>query len=536
MSEALSSAIIAIAGPSGSGKSLLAMSLQAVLGRDQCVVIPMDHFYRDRSGLSVAARNQINFDKPDALDVDLIRATLSTLLAGNAAVLPHYDFASHSRTEMGSVVKPAPLLIVEGIFALALEPIGIRYRQSWYVDLDADSCLERRLQRDAHERGRDTSEIQQRFERDVRPSMQRWVEPQLKLADCVFDGKSALASLLKQALDQLHALDLVDMNDCPLDPRDVAKLPKDILPIASRIGMDVLTKRRHKQMDPLQFTPKGSCERNYLERKMRRNQRIRSMLRYTGMSSLGCRFASALALVRNTIRLGSLPSALDGFKLLHLSDLHADLDAGALERLPGLIAGESYQLVVITGDFGNNTQPEPLKTLQKLLPLLAILKAPVIAVLGNHDPIELVPSLEKHGVRVLLNEAIVIRHGTGRLWLGGVDDPYFFRSDRTDLTSPDKSDGNTLSILLAHSPGIYRQAIGKFDLLLAGHTHGGQVCLPGGIPIIRNGNCPSRMLSGSWCEQDLQGYTSRGVGCSGAFIRFFCPPEMTLHTLRRDIK
>jgi len=85
-----------------------------------------------------------------------------------------------------------------------------------------------------------------------------------------------------------------------------------------------------------------------------------------------------------------------------------------------------------------------------------------------------------------------------------------------------------LSLLLNETASLDR-----FDLHLSGHTHGGQICLPGGIPLIRNGNCPKEMIAGAWRYGKMHGYTSRGTGCCGVAARFFCPPEITVHTLRR---
>ncbi len=88
------------------------------------------------------------------------------------------------------------------------------------------------------------------------------------------------------------------------------------------------------------------------------------------------------------------------------------------------------------------------------------------------------------------------------------------------------------SILLAHSPEIYKQACyAGFQLMLCGHTHGGQICLPGGFPLIVNAQCPRRICRGAWRYDSLQGYTSSGCGSSIVPARFNCPPEVTIHEL-----
>src|SRR4029453_13562454 len=91
------------------------------------------------------------------------------------------------------------------------------------------------------------------------------------------------------------------------------------------------------------------------------------------------------------------------------------------------------------------------------------------------------------------------------------------------------------SILLSHTPEIYRQAAhAGFDLLLSGHTHGGQICLPGSIPITLDSVLPRRMGAGAWRYRDMIGYTSVGAGSSIVAVRFNCPPEITLHRLCRS--
>ena len=90
-----------------------------------------------------------------------------------------------------------------------------------------------------------------------------------------------------------------------------------------------------------------------------------------------------------------------------------------------------------------------------------------------------------------------------------------------------------LAILLSHSPEPYRLAAHTgFDLMLSGHTHGGQICLPGGVALMTNADCPRRFCRGAWRYHHMQGYTSLGSGSSVVGVRFNCPPEITLHHLR----
>jgi predicted MPP superfamily phosphohydrolase len=158
--------------------------------------------------------------------------------------------------------------------------------------------------------------------------------------------------------------------------------------------------------------------------------------------------------------------------------------------------------------------------------------APIYGVLGNHDSIRMVPALEEMGVRMLLNEVETLERGDQLIHLVGIDDAHYYRVDNIEK-AVSRLPADEFSILLSHTPEIYRQAAhADFDLLLSGHTHGGQICLPGAIPITLDSALPRRMGSGLWKYRDMVGYTSVGVGSSVAPVRINCPPEITLHHLR----
>jgi predicted MPP superfamily phosphohydrolase len=156
----------------------------------------------------------------------------------------------------------------------------------------------------------------------------------------------------------------------------------------------------------------------------------------------------------------------------------------------------------------------------------------VYGVLGNHDTILMMPALEAMGIRMLLNEAVALARGGDTIYLAGIDDSHYYRADNLEKAwaaiPPD-----TLSILLSHSPEIYRHAAHSgFNIMLCGHTHGGQICLPGGRPLLYNARCPRRFCAGPWAYHHLLGYTSVGAGVSIVDMRLNCPPEITLHHLR----
>jgi predicted MPP superfamily phosphohydrolase len=144
------------------------------------------------------------------------------------------------------------------------------------------------------------------------------------------------------------------------------------------------------------------------------------------------------------------------------------------------------------------------------------------------------PRLEAMGIRMLFNECETITRGDQEIYLAGVDDPHFYRADDIKKAASSIPKG-AFSILLSHTPETYAQAASEgFDLILSGHTHGGQLCLPGGIPIKLEAALPRAMGAGPWKHAGMTGYTSVGVGTSLLPVRLNCPAEITLHTLSRS--
>ncbi|MBV9829882.1 MAG: metallophosphoesterase [Alphaproteobacteria bacterium] len=259
---------------------------------------------------------------------------------------------------------------------------------------------------------------------------------------------------------------------------------------------------------------------------------IRSTLRLCGLYRRGLRNAARVELRRNDVTLGNLPGAFDGFTILHISDMHVDMNDGAMQSLIRLVAPIDYDICVLTGDYRGTTWGPFAATIEGLARVRSYLHDPIYGVLGNHDTIRMLPDLERLGIRMLINECETLDRGSEHIHLAGIDDAHFFRAENINKAAsaiPERG----VSILLSHSPEIYRQAAAAgFDLLLAGHTHGGQICLPGSIPITLDSVLPRRMGSGAWRYNGMAGYTSAGVGSSILPVRFNCPPSITLHTLR----
>jgi hypothetical protein len=211
--------------------------------------------------------------------------------------------------------------------------------------------------------------------------------------------------------------------------------------------------------------------------------------------------------------------------------MHADMSEAAMRRVIELVADLRYDVCVLTGDYRGKTYGPFEQCLAGVAGVRSHLRAPVYGVLGNHDTIRMVPGLEAMGIRMLLNEADAITRDDERIHLAGIDDAHFYRVDNIEKAAEWIPHG-ACAILLSHTPEIYRQAAhAGFSLLLAGHTHGGQICLPGSIPITLDSALPRSLGSGAWRYHEMAGYTSVGAGSSIVPVRLNCPPEITLHRL-----
>jgi uncharacterized protein len=259
---------------------------------------------------------------------------------------------------------------------------------------------------------------------------------------------------------------------------------------------------------------------------------IRGALRLSGLYGRARRNAADVQVRHHDIVVPALPAAFDGFTILQISDLHVDMNEGAMRRLDELLPDLRYDLCVLTGDYRGKTFGPYDATIEGMARMRAHIVGPAYAVLGNHDTIRMVPALEAMGIRMLLNETLPLVRGAERLHLAGIDDAHYYRVDNIEKAASPIPDGE-FSILLSHTPEIYRQAAhAGFDLMLSGHTHGGQICLPGAIPITLDATLPRRMGSGAWRYRRMVGYTSVGVGSCIVAVRINCPPEITLHRLR----
>jgi predicted MPP superfamily phosphohydrolase len=261
---------------------------------------------------------------------------------------------------------------------------------------------------------------------------------------------------------------------------------------------------------------------------------IKPLLKYglkaAGLYSRGV--GNALRPVVRNIRLtlADLPAAFDGFTILQLSDLHIDGVDGLTEILTEMLGDVRADICVLTGDYRFEVDGPHELAYTRMRTILSSVRSRygTFGILGNHDPSEMAFLFEELGVRMLVNDAAEIERADASLWLMGVDDPYDYRCD--DLESALASvPGDGFKILLAHTPEMYVEASNNaIQLYLCGHTHGGQIRLPGIGHLRQNAECPRSYAQGHWKYNDMHGYTSAGVGCSMLPVRFNCPPEIVL--------
>ena len=264
---------------------------------------------------------------------------------------------------------------------------------------------------------------------------------------------------------------------------------------------------------------------------------LKTGLRVAGLYQRG--LANALRPVVRHLRLefAHLPPELDGFRILHLSDLHIDGVPGLAEALAAELAFLPVDLCVLTGDYRFYARGPCDRVYALMRSVLDSVRAchGIVGILGNHDCADMALELEKLGVRMLINESVPIGAPDNPLWVIGVDDPHFYGCDDLPLAL-EGVPRQQFKLLLAHTPELYREAAAAgIDLYLSGHTHAGQIRLPGVGPVLQLAACPRALASGHWHHDGMEGYTSAGVGCSLLPVRFGCPPEIVVIELSKGL-
>jgi predicted MPP superfamily phosphohydrolase len=250
-----------------------------------------------------------------------------------------------------------------------------------------------------------------------------------------------------------------------------------------------------------------------------------------------------LQIVNRTIPIANLPDAFVGFRIVQISDIHLEefTEAWFLEHVVAQTNALHPDLVLLTGDFVSKG-PDPNEAAWKAAGLcaeiLSKLKAPQrFGSLGNHDqgvgPEHVIAPLQAHGTPVLVDSHVAIERGSDRLWLCGTEQQT--AEQNFNLTVPDGPRAPV--ILMCHEPDLAdllanNPRFASVDLMLAGHSHGGQIRLPLIGPLVLP-PMGKKYVEGSFKVGKTQLYVNRGVGTVGMPFRLHCPPELTHITLVR---
>ncbi len=258
-------------------------------------------------------------------------------------------------------------------------------------------------------------------------------------------------------------------------------------------------------------------------------------LQWTGLHGRGMRNALDLRLTRIEIALPGLPAAFDGYTILQMSDLHADGPIDLEASVARALYGVETDLCVLTGDYRyrlTGTHDEAAAPMARILSHVRA-RDGIVGIMGNHDLATMVEPLRGAGIDLLVDEHRILRRGPDEIVLIGLDDVHAYQpAAEAAGRLADMPDG--FRILLVHSPEMPEEAAAAgVSLYLCGHTHGGQICLPGGRPLLTNIRTAGKYARGLWKCGGMTGYTTTGVGVSVMPIRFNCPPEAALITLRR---
>ena len=257
---------------------------------------------------------------------------------------------------------------------------------------------------------------------------------------------------------------------------------------------------------------------------------LRLGLKAGGLYGRGVRNALDVQVRQHQLRSPHLPKRLDGFRLLHLSDLHIDGVHGLPEVLRGLLADLPVDLCVLTGDYRFHTHGscDGVHARMRVIVPAIRTRLGIAGILGNHDTADTAVELERMGVRMLVNESV---EATDGLWLTGADE---FEGNAAFCEAVRRVPPAAFHVALAHTPQLFAEAASSgAALYLCGHTHAGQICLPGGVPLIVNASCPAKYARGLWRHGGMIGFTSAGAGCCMLPVRYNCPPEVTVFHLTR---
>lgn len=197
--------MIGIAGGTASGKTTVARRISEAVAGHPVSFLDQDAYYRELDHLSPEERRAVNFDHPDAFDVDLLVEHVATLRSGQPVEKPTYSFSEHTRKDETVRVEPGEVVVVEGILVLALEKVREQLDLRIYVDADDDVRVARRIQRDVTERGRALTGVLDQYFKTVRPMHWSFVEPSKRYADVIIPHGGHSDAAIEMVVNSIRA-------------------------------------------------------------------------------------------------------------------------------------------------------------------------------------------------------------------------------------------------------------------------------------------------------------------------------------------
>ena len=187
--------VIGVAGGTGSGKTTLARRLREQFGEHEVTVLNHDSYYKRHDEMPYEQRCLLNYDHPDAFDTDLMVEHLRQLKAGQTIECPTYDYTAHNRSDKTVTLRPAPVILVEGILIFCSPELCEEMDIKVFVDTDADVRILRRIVRDVKKRGRTLDSVVNQYLTTVKPMHEQFVEPSKRKADLIIPqgGKNLVA-------------------------------------------------------------------------------------------------------------------------------------------------------------------------------------------------------------------------------------------------------------------------------------------------------------------------------------------------------
>ena len=258
------------------------------------------------------------------------------------------------------------------------------------------------------------------------------------------------------------------------------------------------------------------------------------LFKITGLYRRGYKNTFSFSVREHTVYFDNLPEAFDGYRILYMADLHLDTIPGFEQAIIDRIKNLKYELCLLGGDYRMSNSGSFKNILAPMEKIASVINAPdgAYAVLGNHDTVLMADREDELGINLLLNEHLEIKRQEQKITITGTDDPFRYYTDQA-LYALENS-GQGFKIALIHTSELSGQAAENgYNFYLCGHTHGGQICLPGGQPLVTHQNEGREFIRDFWEVNGMKGYTTSGAGVSGLPVRFFCPGEVVLFHLRK---